>query len=49
MFETQTVIIVLLLVLLVVPTVIWFAVRRRPKESEAKVTASGIKHRWWQP
>ncbi len=43
------VIIALLLVLLVVPTAIWFAVRHRPEEGETKVTASGLKHRWWQP
>jgi hypothetical protein len=39
-----------LLVVLVVPTVVWFAVRRRPSEdAQENVTASGIKHRWWQP
>ncbi len=41
---------VVLLVVLVVPTAVWFTVRYRPKgDAPAKVTASGIKHRWWQP
>jgi hypothetical protein len=44
------VIAVILLVLLVVPTVVWFTVRGRPREDAgATVEASGAKHRWWQP
>lgn len=39
-----------LLVLLIVPTVVWVSIRYRPKgDGKAKVTASGVRHRWWQP
>jgi len=39
-----------LLVLLVVPTAVWFTVRRRPKRgARADATGSGVRHRWWQP
>ncbi len=44
-----------LLVLLVVPTLVWVTVRYwpkpggRPGQPAGKVTASGVKHRWWQP
>jgi hypothetical protein len=44
------VIALILLVLLVVPTVVWFTVRRRPREDAgAEVDVPGTKHRWWQP
>lgn len=39
-----------LLVLLALPTVIWAALRWRPKGGpDADVPKSGPKHRWWQP
>jgi hypothetical protein len=39
-----------LLVVLVVPTLVWFTARRRPRDdAAAEVTSSGTKHRWWQP
>lgn len=40
---------VILLVLLVVPTVVWFTVRRPREDAGAPVETSGTKHRWWQP
>jgi hypothetical protein len=41
---------VALLVVLIVPTLVWVTLRFRPKgDGKAKVTASGVRHRWWQP
>ena len=42
--------VVVLLVVLAVPTVLWVVIRYRPKGGrEAKITTSGVRHRWWQP
>ena len=38
-----------LIALLAIPTVVWFAVHKRPERGGPQVPTSGPKHRWWQP
>jgi hypothetical protein len=41
---------VILLVVLALPTAVWAMVRWWPAKRDSQpTTASGIKHRWWQP